>query len=551
MKEAVFNLENPLTTDHMFYPQGVNLYLHTLTGVNGVMSIPLQVLTGNVVLSWNILMIILFVLSALATYALARRVTNNTLAAIVAGYIFTFSPFVMMRIHGHWNISTVWMLPVFAYFLVRYGENLRLRYAGAAGVVWALQTYNNPEYATDMALFLGLFLLYWSFVYFDESRDKSLFRLWRGVPLVLVAWLVVAGPLLVPALDEIRTNEISQAPGHDSQVTDPLALVTRSPLWGDGLFPSRVPDGSRHYPPGHMENTVYIGFTALALAAVAVFAIRSLRHPAVFWLIVFAVFTVLAFGSYLFIGDTRLFNVLGLEFRVPLPFQLYQELPVLEERRGIARLIVFAHLAVAVLAAIGIDAIGRALKGGRYKAFIPLVALLPLALVVLEYWSPPNAVARLDTPAIFEEIGREDGDFIVLHAPVGRSHWSLSGSQAGATMSPYFGFIHGKRTIGGYVSRAPDSTVFWLPGQPGIRYLACPACEGLPGPEDLDEDVVRELFQDLKVKYVAVHRLSPNGWQVGGPEIDEMGGYLEETLGMEQVYEEPAFTVYRNPLVDP
>lgn len=194
IKESTLHFENPLVTDSVFYPQGADLRLHTLDTVNGFMSVPLQLLTGNVILSWNILLLILFVLSGLTTYALARHVTGSRAAGIVAGYIFAFSPFVMMRLHGHWNISTVWMIPLLAWCVIVFQETRRWRYALATGVVAALITYNSPEYGTDAAVFLGIFFIYWTYIYLKEGSHLPLRRFWLGAGLIIVTWFIVAAP---------------------------------------------------------------------------------------------------------------------------------------------------------------------------------------------------------------------------------------------------------------------------------------------------------------------------------------------------------------------
>ena len=549
VKDATLHLENPLETDSVFYPQGAELYMHALTTVNGVMSIPLQVLTGNVILSWNILSLILFVLSGLTTYALANHVSGSRGGALVAAYVFTFSPFVMMRLHGgHWNVSTVWMLPLFALFVVLFRETGRWRHAVGTGVMWALIAYNSMEYATDAALFLALFFVYWSVVYAKDHDLPLLRRLWLGAPIIIGVWFTVGAPLLIPAIDSGLNNEVSVPPGPSNLFTDLRALVTPSPLWGPGELPSPVPDGSKHFPTGDLENTVYLGITPLLLAAVAIGTIRSVRHPAVFWAIVCAFFIGLALGPHLFIGDTKDFSILGMEFSVPLPYQIYERLPFLEDRRGISRLIVFGHLALAVLAAIGLRRV-LAWIPPNYARLAPAVALVALLLVAVEYWTPPNVVNEQPTAAAIEAIKDEPGDFAVIHAPIGRSTWTVGGTQAGAYLADYYARIHEKRTFGGYLSRAPDGSVFWIMLQPGIKYLSCPSCPNLPALDDLDSDLVRDTLRRYRVRYVVLHRLMPGGGPVGGLELARLANYLSTVAGMTVEHEEPAFTIYRNPEV--
>ncbi len=545
-RQSILDFENPFHTDVLFYPQGSDLYLHTLSLVNGVLSIPLQLLTGNVILSWNILALILFVLSGAATYALAYRVTGNRAAALIAGYIFAFSPFVLMRFHGHWNISTVWVIPLFALFALRYRDSYRLKDALGAGACWALIAYNNLEYAIDAGLFLGLFLAYHSLVSLREKDSIALLGLWRGVLVIGVSAFVIAAPLLIPAFRTIGRGDVSRPPvGAESTSTDLAALVTPSPLWGGGKVPAPVPDGSHHFPAGDIENTVYLGITPLILAGVAVAAIRRPAQPAVFWGAVFLVFVSLALGPHLFVGDTKDFSLAGVSFTIPMPYQLYEKIPVISDRRGISRMIIFAHLALSILAAVGLCVVSSLLKG-KYCGLAPLIALIVLSLVVLEYWNPPGIITKLETPAALEAIRSERGDFAVLDAPLGRATWTLSGTQGGALLADYYQRIYLKPTFGGYLSRAPDSTVFWIKDQPGIKYLSCPACPGLPDQDDLNATTVKALFREYRVRYVVLHFISPHGFQVGGNELKALDGYLRSTLDLAVVYSDSSFTLYRN-----
>src|SRR4029453_9694955 len=120
IKQAFVDLQtNPFQTDYLFYPDGEHLYLHPLTIVNGLFTTPLLLITGNLFLSWNIFALVFFAFSGLAAYALAYRVTHHHWASIVAAYMFTFAPWVMMQFVGRWNISPVWPIPIFVLFLLR------------------------------------------------------------------------------------------------------------------------------------------------------------------------------------------------------------------------------------------------------------------------------------------------------------------------------------------------------------------------------------------------------------------------------------------------
>jgi hypothetical protein len=546
VKHSLLSFSNPFQTDHLFYPQGADLYLHTLNTVDGVLSIPLQLITGNLVLSWNILALLLFTASGVTTYALAYRFTRDQMASLTAGFIFAFAPFVMMRFQGHWNIATVWPLPLFALFLFRYQEHSRWRDAAGAGVVWAIIAYTSLEYAGDAGIFIGLFLLYWSLVHVKGRDWKRLALLWRGVPVVALALIVAGGPLLVPAVISIQRGDVSMPPISDSMSSDLAALITPSPLWGPGKIPVWDLSAVQHVPTGDLENTVFLGITPLLLASLALLGVRRLADVRVFWAVVFLLFVSLAMGPHLFVGDTKSFSLAGTHFTIPMPYQVYEDIPFIGERRGISRLIVFGHLALAMLAAMGMKTLVSSLRE-HYAKLAPVAALLVFMFVVTEYWNPPIFTAEVPRPSVLAAISDEPGDFAVLDAPLGRSTWTLGGTQAGGTLADYYQPIYGKPVLGGYLSRAPDATVFWMNDKPGLKYIACPAvCPGRPDADDMNASLVRDTFRTYKIKYVTLHFVTPHGWLVGGEELRQIDAYIRNVLGFREVYKDSNLTLFKD-----
>lgn len=548
VKRSVLSLENPFHTEHLFYPQGSDLYLHPLTFVNGIMSIPFQLATGNLILTWNLLVLLCFVLAGVGTYALAYRITRNHLAALVAGFIFAFAPFTMMRLGGHWNIFATWPIPFFLLLLIRFKDSGGVLDAVLTGVLLAILTLNWLEFATDAALIMGLFFLYWSIVYLWKRQRDHLTRLLRGGVVITFVWLILSAPYLLGALDNIRSGDYFQPGGDESFSADLLAYVTPSPLWGSGESP-RVggPNPLHQAALKTIEGTAYLGILPLLLGVVALITVRRDPHRVLPWLIGFLAFAVLALGPHLWIDEKTEFSLLGVSFSVPLPYQLYDQLPLAGNRRVPVRMIVFGIMALSVLAAIGLDLI-MSLFRGRLRLVAPVLGVLALAIVWVEYWSPPIYLERMSSPAVFDEIRREDGDFVVLHLPLGRrTGWTFAGDPTGAALPMYYQPLHEKATIGGYLSRVSDKQFNWFLEQPGLRYLSCPACPEPPTEQDLDRKAVAKVFKDNRIKYVVVHRLGPAGnaiGYVGERELQIMDSYLRDVVGFEPNYMGTDLTIY-------
>ena len=70
---------SPLNTGYLFFPLGANLTFYTLTILNGVLSIPLQ-LAGSLVLANNLLLLSSYALAGFGMYLLALDVLPAALA---------------------------------------------------------------------------------------------------------------------------------------------------------------------------------------------------------------------------------------------------------------------------------------------------------------------------------------------------------------------------------------------------------------------------------------------------------------------------------------
>jgi hypothetical protein len=216
------------------------------------------------------------------------------------------------------------------------------------------------------------------------------------------------------------------------------------------------------------------------LGAAALVTVRRDPHRVLPWLIGFLAFAVLALGPHLWIDDKTQFSLFGVSFSVPLPYQLYDQLPLLGNRRVPVRMIVLGIMALSVLAGIGLDLLMRRFSG-RWRFVAPVLAVLALAIVWVEYWNPPVYVSAHTSPAIFSEIREDPGDFVVVHAPLGRrTGWTISAIPRAARSTTTIRRCIGKPSPGGYLSRVSDKDFTWFLEQPGLHFLTCPFACGQP-----------------------------------------------------------------------
>jgi hypothetical protein len=549
VKHSLLNLSNPFHTDALFAPQGTDLYLHTLNPVNAVLAMPLLLITDNVLLSWNILMLTYIALSGTGGYALCYHVTKDRWASLLGGFVFAFAPHVMMQMNAsHQNIAAAWPIPFFALCLLRFFETRSKRDLIFAAVLGAVMTWNWLEFAIDAGLLGVVMFGFWAAIKTYRGERASVLPMVRSLLPGVALWAVLSAPILIMTALAISSGDytVTNSGGEANYFSpDVTAYFIPSPLWGPG-------EHSNNYlqtystRAGSIETTMYLGFVPLILAAVAIGYRRTsrLRTSIKFWSIVFAFFAVLALGPQL--------HLMAADFPIPLPFRLLELVPLIGERRVPGRMIIVGMLALGILATIGISALA-ARYSPRLKNAGPIFVCIALAVVFVEYWNSPVGLASYNVPPIYEQIAAEDGEFAVLDLPLGRVTGNRrAGDPLGGAMSDYAQSIHGKDDIGGYLSRVEDENLEWLAKQPGLGYLACLDCEDYPRAMDEDTARVRALFDELRIKYVVINLVSFEG----DPTVLTTEGTAAEAesyvagLGLEKVGSGEGWLAYRNPDVE-
>ena len=94
---------------NIFYPEPLTLaYSEHLFG-QALQVLPVQALTGNILLSYNLLFISTFALSGFSVYMLVRDLTGRPLAAFVAGLAFAYAPYRLSQLSHLQVLSSYWM----------------------------------------------------------------------------------------------------------------------------------------------------------------------------------------------------------------------------------------------------------------------------------------------------------------------------------------------------------------------------------------------------------------------------------------------------------
>ncbi len=386
----------------VLYPSGVNLMDNTAMTLLGLIAAPVTVLAGPIA-AYNLVLRAGFALSALAMFVVVRRLVRWWPAAVAAGLLYGFSPFMVGQGLSHEFLVFAPIPPLVLGILldVLGGGRMPARRAGLLlGVLFAAQFLIAAETFTMTALFavLGTALA----LCYRRVRTRA------GHLLKTAAWAAGACAVLIA----YPVYFFFSGPQHIVGSPHPLQELHS---WHGDLLGALLPTSlMRFAPPGllHMgahlvhgnlqENGTYLGLPLVLITAALGIAFR--RRP------VTAVASAGAVVSYaLSLGSP--ISIAGHATGIGGPFALLARVPVLQDIEPV-RFSMFTALFFAVVLATGLDRLrfpaaaasaagalaaraGAAWRRPVLAALVGLAALLPL----VPRW--PYPAGPVVTPAFF------------------------------------------------------------------------------------------------------------------------------------------------------
>lgn len=153
-------LKNFWNTNIFFPHTGTYFYADGLLALS-LLGAPVSLLSGNPILAYNVLFLLSFFLCAAGMYFLVRRLSASRPAAFLSALIFAFIPYRFAHISHLELLYFVWM-PFCFLFLHRFFENPSWGNLSGIGFFFVLQVYSCAYYGQYLALFAGLFILYFA-----------------------------------------------------------------------------------------------------------------------------------------------------------------------------------------------------------------------------------------------------------------------------------------------------------------------------------------------------------------------------------------------------
>ena len=218
----------------MFYPSTGAMGLSEL--LLGVLPItaPVQWLSDNPLLAYNVAVLLSFPLCGIAAYALAFELTGRHDAAWLAGLVFAFGPF-RANEFGHLQMLSYYWAPAALLALHRYIRQRRLAWLVIFALAWLLQGLCNGHAILQFPFLIVLWIVWFARTATDIGKI-GLAWAFGTLPLVpiLLEYREIHGRLhLRRAITDIVSLSVDLA----NFFTVPPELV----IWGRHLSSDRLP----------------------------------------------------------------------------------------------------------------------------------------------------------------------------------------------------------------------------------------------------------------------------------------------------------------------
>jgi hypothetical protein len=380
---------------NIFWPHPKPLALSDhLFGV-AVTLLPVRLLTAEPLRVNALGTVLTFVLAGVAVWALVIRLTGSRAAALVAGVLYAFNPFRLGNL-DQVQLLTDYATPLAFLFLHRFQDGGRGRDLVALAAALAWQILCSAYLGAYLAPVLGVALL-WGFAR-GRPRRRPPARAWlaaAGVGFVMLA------PFLLPYVELGATLGLHQHIVNSVALSLPLDALTCTrgcgPLLGPVLGAGMVLALAGVVPGGGAARGVRSTYVLAALTALA-----------------------LAIGPY--VHRTAPAAEAAPGFLGPGPYLLlWHGVPGFDGLRAPTRAVALVHLALAVLAGVGVTRVAGALGTPGRRRAAELVALAAAVVTALAM-RPPLRVepmpGRADAPPVYAALAADPAGGPVVELPM-------------------------------------------------------------------------------------------------------------------------------------
>ena len=331
-----------LHIDYIFDPLGINLLWNTSIIFCSIILTPITLLT-NPTFSYNICILLGFILSALSTFLLCRKITGKWWLSILAGTIYGFSPYMISHSDaGHLNLTTSFIPPLLAVVIINMitralqkDSGLDWKNAIYLGILVLIQMLTGEEILMSLAIITSITLGVAAIIWRKEISFIFITRLLYSFIIASVIAIILCSPFLYAQLTSTEQPDGLIQP-LNTYVTDLANLVV--PTHIQLIAPKWTQSIAAKFSGNPAEWNAYLSIPFIILLISQAITTRKKRFS-LFCCYMIIIPLILSLGPFLHIG--------GVITRIPMPWLLFERLPLLNHLLP-CRLTMYSYLAIAI-----------------------------------------------------------------------------------------------------------------------------------------------------------------------------------------------------------
>ena len=286
-KFAILHKLDPALKPYIAFPFGEGHAPYSYPIFDQITGI-LTLLTNEIV-TWNVLSISNFILSAFFMYLLVRYLAKNGIAAFISGIIYGFCPHICMQSFNHIHMAAIQWMPLYILFLLKFIFERNYRNADLCGIFYALVIFFNPYYGYYMLLFTMIFVVFLLLKHIKNLGQvikKGKFKILKLVGIAFFSALIIITSFEYRVIKAIFLKNKSKET--QAVYTRPLeGLIFSGARPKDFLLPPRTNPVLKNISKPFMspdfgsmiDHTLYLGYIPLILSIIAVGFWRRKKMP--------------------------------------------------------------------------------------------------------------------------------------------------------------------------------------------------------------------------------------------------------------------------------
>jgi hypothetical protein len=417
---AIVNSPSTLFEANIFYPAHDTLAYSDAMLLPGIVLAPFFWAGLNPVAIYNVALLAAFAISGFTMFLLARHLTGNAAAALVAGVIFAFCPYRFSH-YMHLELQIVFWIPLALLMIHRIVSSSRVIDGVLLGAGVGFQVLSS--------IYEGIFLVTFCLVFAPCLVAVTPARQWRSLVMPLIAAVAMTVVLVSPyARPYLRAQKSVGA-----RSTEQIRIYSASLVnYASAPYVNRLYGWSAITDPITAdEMNLFPGIVAVALALLGAVGGRGRAR--------FAYLGALTFALLMTAGAN------GLVY----PW-LFEHVPPFRGLRSPARFGIFISVSLSALSAYGFQFLLSKIRDTRWKQ---IAATVIVALLLVEYASAPS-IAAAPTPSRIDAQLAQKPPVVIVELPLA--------STKGLWLSldflyMYQGLSHFQRMLNGYSGFPPES----------------------------------------------------------------------------------------------